>query len=66
MEKETMTVEQVLQICIAQLNAIPVTVGMMDAVGTPIKNVVKNLTVCIEAMNTNKETQKDEREDDDE
>lgn len=61
MDKETMTVEQVLKICIEQLNAIPMTIGLMDAIGTPIRNVVKNLTVCVEALSMSKEDQDDGR-----
>lgn len=55
MENNTLTVEQVLRICIDQLNAIPVTVGQMETIGKPIQSVAHNLMVCVEVMSEKKE-----------
>lgn len=55
MENNTLTVEQVLRICIEQLNAIQIMVGQMETIGEPIKSVAHNLTVCVEALNEKKE-----------
>lgn len=49
MQKE-MTVEQVIQITIDNLQRIPITVGEVERIGIPIQQSVSNLEECIKAF----------------
>ena len=51
--KEKLTFEQVLQICINQLNSVPIFVSQTETVGAQIRDVIRSLEACIEVMRGN-------------
>ena len=48
--EQQMTVEQVLQVTVASLQGIMIPVEMSDTVGTVVSGSIRNLRLCIEAM----------------
>lgn len=47
---EQLTVKEVLEITIRNLEAIQIPVGLTDSVGIPIARNINNLRECIKAM----------------
>lgn len=60
--ENSLTVEQVLQICVDQLNAIQLTIEQMDTTGASIKRVIQNINACLEAMTARRPEEPDEQE----
>lgn len=48
--EQTMTIREVLEKTAEMLNNIPVPVGLADTVADPIRNAVRNLQACMNAM----------------
>ena len=66
-EKETYSVEQVIQFTMDILNGIMIPAGLSESVGIPISKAIGNLGVLMEAAknmkpNEEKEVKKDGRE----
>lgn len=59
---ETMTVQQVLEISINNLNAIQVPISMSQQISEPILGVINNLKLCIDALNKPAEKEPEEAE----
>ena len=63
MEKQTLTIKQVLEITARNLESISVPVSQIQQIGVPLANAVANLQVCIGAI-AEQEAQKEEQADD--
>ena len=59
---EAMTVQQVLEISINNLNAIPVPISMSQQISEPILGIINNLRLCIDALNKPAEKEPEEPE----
>ena len=69
MEQEQMTIEKVIRMVVQDLEAISIPMSMIETVGMPLGRSIRNLKVCISAIEQGKqqeteEVKEDEREND--
>ena len=50
MEERKLTIKEVLEVVVRNLEAISVPVGLNDQITVPIKQSVKNINACIKAI----------------
>ena len=64
--EQTMTLEEVLTMCIQTLSNISVPIAFAESISTPMVNVVKNLQACVNFIQTQEKENEDGREADSE
>lgn len=57
-----MTVRDVLEVTMRQLERVQVPVGMIDQVGIPIRDAIHNMKMCVEAIDRDAAKQAEEPE----
>ena len=61
MEEKKLTVEEVLDMTVRQMEEISVPAGMIDQIGIPLARAIGNLNAVLEALRGNKEAEGDGR-----
>ena len=57
MEEKKMTIEEVLELTVRQLQAVNIPIGLIEQVGAPISIAVQNLNACLESIRKSEEEQ---------
>ena len=59
MEQITMTVQEMLEKTVAELNEIQVPMAQLESIGFPLARGIMNIRMCIDAMKTAEDSGKD-------